>query len=88
MWISGDGSIKVEVIQTTCKDPRFGELVIPQYKAERWSRGRQRWIHIVTTANINILAHRIGLDELDEFPPPNWEDDAMRYGDGDVQETS
>ena len=80
MFISSDGKIKVEVIQTTCQDPRFGKLVIPQYKAERWSQGKQRWIHIVTTANINILAYRIGLDELDEFPPSDWEDDAMHSG--------
>jgi len=82
MFISECGHIKVEVIQTTCTDPRFGELVLPQYKAQRWAEDEQRWTHVVTTSNINILAHRIAdyLPDLLEFPSPDWADDAMTYG--------
>lgn len=86
MWISEDGHVKVEITYTKCRDPRFGDLVIPQYRAQRWSEGFGGWLYLVTTANINILAHRLGpyMKELIEFPPPDWEDEAMEVRHGSL----
>ena len=77
MWISDDGKYKIEITEVTCQDKRFGELTIPQYVAYRWVEENERWDRVIATANINILAHHIDLTTILEFPPPDWEVDAM-----------
>lgn len=77
MWISEDGKYKVEITQVTCEDKHFGELTIPQYVGYRWVEVSERWHKIVTTSNINILAHHVDLSTITEFPSPDWEDSAM-----------
>jgi hypothetical protein len=65
MFVSKDGSIRVELIQATCRDKLLGEIVIEQFKAER-RVGDGPWMHVVTTGNPHILAHNIDMP-LGEF---------------------
>ena len=82
MWISADGKCKVEQTEVTCRDPRFGDITIPRYVAHQWSEENGRWMPLVATNNINILASRVDLAELIEFPSPDWEDEAMQFNGG------
>jgi hypothetical protein len=65
MFVTTDSSIRVEIVYTTCQDKLLGEIVIEQFKAEKREENGP-WVHLITTANPYILAHKMEMS-IGEF---------------------